>query len=65
MSDAGPEEDWSGEVDLIHVLVERDLATRLKDFDIYLAGPPPMVQACLAMLSRRGIAADRVHYDAY
>jgi toluene monooxygenase electron transfer component len=65
VSDAGPEEDWSGEVDLIHVLVERDLATRLKDFDIYLAGPPPMVQACLAMLSRRGIAADRVHYDAY
>lgn len=63
--DALPPEEWSGEVGPIHALVERDLAARLKDFDIYLAGPPPMIQACLTMLSRREVAADRVHYDAY
>jgi toluene monooxygenase electron transfer component len=57
--------EWNGEFGPIHALVERDLAVRLKDFDIYLAGPPPMVQACLAMLARCEIAADRVHYDAY
>ena len=56
---------WNGEVGPIHALVERDLAPRLKDFDVYLAGPPPMVQACLAMLSRCEVAPDRVHYDAY
>ena len=53
---------------LVHVLsgeIERDLAKLLKSFDIYLAGPPPMVQACLAMLKRHEVAADRVHYDAY
>jgi toluene monooxygenase electron transfer component len=65
VSDAVPAADWNGEIGLIHALVERDLAARLKDFDIYLAGPPPMVQACLSMLSRREVAADRVHYDAY
>ena len=65
VSDAVPAADWNGEIGLIHALVERDLAARLKDFDIYLAGPPPMVKACLAMLSRHEVAADRVHYDAY
>ena len=65
VSDIGPAADWNGEVDLIHSLVERELAPQLKDFDIYLAGPPPMVQACLAMLSRHEAVADRVYYDAY
>jgi len=65
VSDAVSAADWNGEIGLIHALVERDLAARLKDFNIYLAGPPPMVQACLAMLSRREVAADRVYYDAY
>jgi toluene monooxygenase electron transfer component len=65
VSDAVPAADWNGDIGLIHVLVERDLAARLKDFDIYLAGPPPMIQACLAMLSRHEVAADRVHCDAY
>jgi toluene monooxygenase electron transfer component len=65
VSEAEPAAEWNGEFGPIHALVERDLAARLKDFDIYLAGPPPMVQACLAMLSRCEVAADRVHYDAY
>jgi len=65
VSDAESLADWNGEIGPIHALVERDLAARLKNFDVYLAGPPPMVQACLAMLSRCEAAADRVHYDAY
>jgi len=65
VSDAELAAEWNGEFGPIHALVERDLAARLKDFDIYLAGPPPMVQACLAMLARYEVAADRVHYDAY
>jgi toluene monooxygenase electron transfer component len=65
VSDAGRAAEWNGETGPIHALVERDLAARLGDFDIYLAGPPAMVQACLAMLLRCDVAADRVHYDAY
>lgn len=65
VSDAQSAAGWNGEIGPIHALVERELAVRLKDFDIYLAGPPPMVQACLAMLSRCEADADRVHYDAY
>ena len=65
VSDAVSAADWKGEIGLIHAVVERDLAARLRDFDIYLAGPPPMVQACLALLSRCEVEPDRVHYDAY
>lgn len=64
-SGEGAAAEWSGEIGPIHALVERDLAELLKNFDIYLAGPPPMVQACLAMLKRHEVAADRMHYDAY
>jgi len=65
VSEVGSGADWKGEFGKIDALVERDLAERLGDFDIYLAGPPAMVRACLAMLSRYGVATDRVHYDAY
>jgi toluene monooxygenase electron transfer component len=65
VSDLESAAPWDGEVGPIHALVERDLAPRLRDFEVYLAGPPPMVQACLAMLSRCEVAPDRVHYDAY
>jgi len=65
VSDLAPAPDWSGDIGPIDAMVERDLAARLKDFDIYLAGPPAMIEACLAMLSRHHVAADRVHYDAY
>jgi NAD(P)H-flavin reductase/ferredoxin len=65
VSDAEQAAGWSGHIGPIHSLVERELAARLKDFDVYLAGPPPMVQACLVMLSRHGVAPDRVYYDAF
>lgn len=57
--------EWNGESGPIHALAERDLAMRLKDFDVYLAGPPQMVEACRAMLSRHEVATENVHYDPY
>ncbi|MDR3468585.1 MAG: FAD-binding oxidoreductase [Xanthobacteraceae bacterium] len=65
VSNTEPAAEWTGEIGPIHEAVERDLAAQLKDFDVYLAGPPAMIDACLGMLSRHGVAADLVHYDAY
>ena len=31
----------------------------------YLAGPPPMVDAALAVLREKGVGLDRVHYDRF
>ena len=33
--------------------------------DVYLAGPPPMVEAVTSQLREHGIQADHVHYDSF
>jgi toluene monooxygenase electron transfer component len=65
VSDDGTAAKWGGESGPIHALVERDLAARLGDFDVYLAGPPQMIEACLGMLSRHEVGTENVHYDTY
>jgi toluene monooxygenase electron transfer component len=65
VSDDGATAEWDGETGPVHALVERDLQARLGDFDVYLAGPPQMVEACLAMLSRCEVGTENVHYDTY
>lgn len=37
----------------------------LDDSDVYLCGPPPMVDASLVMLDRHGVPVDHIHYDKF
>jgi NAD(P)H-flavin reductase/ferredoxin len=37
----------------------------LLDAEVYLAGPPPMVDAVLALLREQPVPLDRVHYDRF
>lgn len=58
------EQDWDGEVGLITDVVakhERDLSRT----DAYVCGPPPMVEAALDLLTRLGIAKNRIYYDKF
>jgi ferredoxin-NAD(P)+ reductase (naphthalene dioxygenase ferredoxin-specific) len=38
---------------------------RLEGFKAYLAGPPAMVEAAVALLMRKGVAARDIHADAF
>ena len=42
-----------------------DVIPRLSDAVFYIAGPPPMTDATLAVLRDNGIQLDRVHYDSF
>jgi NAD(P)H-flavin reductase/ferredoxin len=58
-----PDPGWSG----VTGLVTTPLAgcVELTGADVYLAGPPVMVDAVLAVLRAAGIAIDRIHYDRF
>lgn len=61
-----PSPEWSGPSGFIHEVVREHLGEkRLAEFEIYFAGPPPMVKAMQAMLHDAGITPDRMHFDEF
>jgi propane monooxygenase reductase subunit len=55
---------WEGEQGLITDVVDR-LEPALDNVDAYLCGPPPMVDAAIALLIARGVPEDRIHFDKF
>jgi propane monooxygenase reductase subunit len=56
--------EWDGETGLITDVVDR-LEADLGDVDAYLCGPPPMVDAAVELLQRRGAPEAQVHFDKF
>ncbi|MFL5860353.1 MAG: NADH:ubiquinone reductase (Na(+)-transporting) subunit F [Solirubrobacteraceae bacterium] len=55
---------WEGERGLITEVVSK-LEAELGEVDAYLCGPPPMVDAAIAMLDQQGVPESRVYYDKF
>src|SRR5689334_20985936 len=64
LSEAADGEEWSGETGLITDVVER-LEDDLAEVDAYLCGPPPMVDAAIAMLERLGVPESHIYFDKF
>ncbi|MGJ3508154.1 NADH:ubiquinone reductase (Na(+)-transporting) subunit F [Enemella sp. A6] len=62
--------DWSslglsdGEVGMVTDAVERSQLI-LPERDVYLCGPPPMVDAALELMEREGVPIQQTHYDKF
>ncbi len=65
LSMAGPDDEWEGETGLITDIVDRALPAGQTQLQAYLCGPPPMIDAALPMLARKGITPDRIFYDKF
>ena len=68
LSDTWPD-DWSelgveGQTGLVTDVVERQ-ETDLAGSEFYLCGPPPMVDAAIALLDGQGVPIDQVHFDKF
>jgi toluene monooxygenase electron transfer component len=60
------EDGWLGEQGLIHEVVEARLGSRLAEFEIYLSGPPGMVDAVQKMLIvGRRVPTSQIHFDRF
>jgi propane monooxygenase reductase subunit len=55
---------WAGETGLITDVVDR-LEADLAEVDAYVCGPPPMVEAAIALLEARGVPEAHIHYDKF
>jgi propane monooxygenase reductase subunit len=64
LSESNEETGWSGEAGLITDVVDR-MEGDLTEVDAYLCGPPPMVDAAIALLERRGCPESRIYFDKF
>jgi len=64
LSDSLADDAWEGEQGFVHEAVAR-IERSLAEFDVYIAGPPPMVEATVTMARSKGARADRVFTDSF
>ncbi|MDO9377743.1 MAG: 2Fe-2S iron-sulfur cluster binding domain-containing protein [Nocardioidaceae bacterium] len=64
LSEPAPDDDWSGEVGMITDVLRRH-EKDLSAVDAYVCGPPPMVDAALAVLGQLGCDDKHVYFDRF
>lgn len=64
LSEPNEDDDWQGRIGFVHAAVIEDF-TDLSGFEIYVAGPPPMVNAVKENFSKQGLPDDRLFCDSF
>lgn len=59
-----PDADWTGRTGWVHEAVVADFDD-LSAHDLYMAGPPPMVNAARDAFMAAGMPAEHMHYDSF
>ncbi len=49
----------------MHDIAQELFPERLADFEVYFAGPPPMVDALMRMLIAAKVPPAQIHYDQF
>lgn len=62
LSHPAPDDEWKGETGYINAVVDRHVPGP-SDADAYIAGPPIMLKETVKVLTAKGVAAARIHYD--
>ena len=66
VAEMDPNNMWVGPVGFIHESVEGLLGDGLQDYEYYIAGPPPMLQATLQMLAmKHKVNVEHIHFDRF
>jgi len=64
LSEAMKEDNWQGETGFVHQAVANHYKD-LSDFDIYMSGPPPMVNAAVDLFTQQGATKENMFSDAF
>ncbi len=59
-----PQQDWDGRKGWVHEAVLKD-HDNLASYDIYMAGPPPMIKAAREAFRTAGVSDDQMYYDSF
>ena len=64
LSEPKPQDNWNGETGLITQVVER-FVDNGSDSEAYLCGPPPMIDASIKVLTKKGVREIYIYYDKF
>ncbi|MEB4589747.1 CDP-6-deoxy-delta-3,4-glucoseen reductase [Candidatus Thiothrix sp. Deng01] len=64
LSEPKAEDAWQGRTGWVHAAVAADFPD-LSGFDVYLSGPPPMVQAAKTAFLAQGLPEAQLFYDSF
>jgi Na+-transporting NADH:ubiquinone oxidoreductase subunit F len=64
LSEPKVSDKWDGEVGLITSVVDKYIEDA-RNFEAYLCGPPPMIDASIAVLTKKGIDLNSIYYDKF
>ncbi len=64
LSEAGPAEDWDGHRGFVHKAVIEEYPD-LSAHEVYMSGPPPMIEAAKRAFHEHGLPFDRLYYDSF
>ncbi|WP_420915894.1 NADH:ubiquinone reductase (Na(+)-transporting) subunit F [Paraburkholderia monticola] len=67
LSNAEPDDGWTGETGFIHEVVGRTLREEALagEIDAYACGPTPMIEAVMPVLQMAGVAPERLYFDKF
>jgi CDP-4-dehydro-6-deoxyglucose reductase len=64
LSEPQPEDQWLGRAGWVHEAVAADFPA-LSGHDVYLSGPPPMVNAAKTAFLAHGLPEAQLFYDSF
>ena len=64
LSEAKASDNWNGRTGFVHEAVIEDIAN-ITDFDVYMAGPPIMINSAKTALSDKGLPVDQLFSDSF
>lgn len=64
LSDPTPADAWQGRRGLVHQAVAADYPD-LSGFDLYMSGPPPMIQAARETFFAQGLPEEQLFFDSF
>ncbi|WP_020560156.1 CDP-6-deoxy-delta-3,4-glucoseen reductase [Thiofilum flexile] len=64
LSEPLPTDQWEGRTGWVHEAVLQDFAD-LSPFDVYLSGPPPMINAAKVAFTQKGAVPEQMYSDSF
>lgn len=64
LSEPRLEDDWQGRTGWVHEAVTADYPDP-SGYDVYMSGPPPMIEAAKPVFAAQGLPAEQLFYDSF
>ncbi len=64
LSEPEDDDEWDGETGMVTDAIN-DLEDDLSEMEAYMAGPPPMIDAAIPVLTNLGLEEEHIYYDKF